>query len=43
MNEEIVMAQSLQTAGSEQPAHDFAQVNGVELHYAHAGGAPTLA
>jgi hypothetical protein len=40
--EEIVMAQSFQTAVSEQPAHDFAEVNGVELHYAHAGDGPLI-
>jgi epoxide hydrolase 4 len=36
------MAQSLENASSEQPAHDFAEVNGVELHYAHAGDGPLI-
>jgi pimeloyl-ACP methyl ester carboxylesterase len=36
------MAQSLETAGSGQTAHDFAEVNGVELDYAHAGDGPLI-
>jgi pimeloyl-ACP methyl ester carboxylesterase len=36
------MAQPLETAGSQQLAHDFAEVNGVELHYAHAGNGPLI-
>jgi pimeloyl-ACP methyl ester carboxylesterase len=36
------MAQSLESAGSAQPAHDFAEVNGVGLHYAYAGDGPLI-
>jgi hypothetical protein len=31
------MAHSQQTLRSDQPTHESAHVNGVELHYAHAG------
>jgi hypothetical protein len=36
------MAYPQQTLRSDQPAHAFAHVNGVELHYAHAGEAPLI-
>jgi pimeloyl-ACP methyl ester carboxylesterase len=31
-----------QMVGSDWPAHDTAKVNGVELHYAHAGDGPLI-
>ncbi len=36
------MADSQQKARSEQPAHESAQVNGVELHYARVGEGPLI-
>ena len=36
------MTHSQPAVRSDEPAHDFAQVNGVELHYAHAGEGPLI-
>jgi pimeloyl-ACP methyl ester carboxylesterase len=36
------MAYSQQTLRSEEPAHESAHVNGVELHYVHAGEGPLI-
>src|SRR5271168_501027 len=36
------MAYPRYVVGSDQLAHDIAEVNGVELHYAHAGDGPLI-